>query len=252
MKPLICIPSPRDIPIVKEALDEVPYDKLWFKYNFDELQVYQVFREYFLEHKEYTHFVILPDDLYVDPEAVELLITDLKKRDYPVLAGVCNFNCEAWETYDIDLCIDYTNTAGRDYILANGIPKFEYYAPQGKFKGIRKVAFQGFSLCFIRRDVIEKVPFGSTGQGIDSYLAVQLLMNKIDQYVDFDARNIHLKGIENCIDIATLLGFQFEDNINTEVNYRKRNVKPTMYLESEGKKTEIDISKYLNNITVNE
>lgn len=252
INPLICIPSPRNIQLVKDALDEVKYDKLWFKDNFDELQVYQVFREYFLEHKEYTHFVILPDDLFIDPESIEILINDIKKKDYAVISGICNFNCDAWETYDIDLCIDWANTAGKDYLLANEVPKFQYYSPQGKLKGIKKVAFAGFPVMFIRRDVIEKIPFGSVGKGIDSFFAVELMKNRIDQYVDFDARNIHLKGIENCTDIATMLGFQFEDRISTVVNIKRR-VKPKLLLEkATGEQIEIDISKYNNNITLNE
>jgi hypothetical protein len=252
MKPLFCIPSPRHIPVVKAAFDLIPYDKLYFKDNFDELQVYQVFREYFLENKDYTHFVILPDDLLVDPETIEKLMKDLEKRDYPVLSGVCNFNCDAWETFDIDLAIDYHKTAAREYLLANEIPNFEYYCKINSLSGIKKVAFAGFPITFIKREVIEKVPFGSTGRGIDSFFSVELLKKRIDQYVDFDARSIHLKGIENCIDIATLLGFQFEDNISTIVNFKRR-VTPKLYLETaDGTKTEIDISKYINNITLNE
>lgn len=252
INPLICIPSPRNIPLVKEALDEIKYDKLWFKDNFDELQVYQVMREYFLEHKGYTHFVIVPDDLYIDPDSIDILINDIKKRDFAVLSGICNFNCDAWETYDIDLCIDWANAAGREYMLANEIPKFDYYSPQGKLKGIKKVAFAGFPITFIRRDIVAKIPFGSTGKGIDSFFSVELMKRKIDQYVDFDARNIHLKGIENCIDIAKLLEFQFEDNISTIVNMKRR-VKPRLLLEKGiGDITEIDISKYNTHISINE
>ena len=227
IKPLICIPSPRSIPIVLEALNEVKQDKLWIKDNFDELQVYALMRNYFLQNKEYTHLVILPDDLFVDAETFDILMNDLQKKDYPVLSGICNFNCDKWETYNIDLAIDYNHNLGKSYLLANEIPHYDYYIRTGKVKGIKKVAFSGFPMTFVRRDVVEKIPFGSAGKGIDSHFSVELLKAKIDQYVDFDARNLHLKGIENCEDIGFLMGFQFENNISTQVN-RKRKVTPKM------------------------
>ena len=252
VNPLIGIPSPRHIPIVVEALNKVKQDKLWLKDNFDELQVYELMRNYFLKNTKYTHLVILPDDLLVDIEAFEKLITDLKKKDYPVLSGICNFNCDKWETYNIDLAIDYNHQTGKAYLLANEIPHFDYYVPTGKLKGIKRVAFSGFPITFIRRDVVEKIPFGSTGKGIDSQFSVDLLKKKIDQYVDFDARSLHLKGIENCEDIGFLMTFQFDNNISTQVNF-KRKVTPKMILEpKEGNKTELDLSNYLNIVTTNE
>lgn len=246
VNPLICIPSPRNIGVVKEAFDEIKgYDKLWFKENYNELQVYEVMRNYFLEHKEYTHFVIMPDDLLVDVETIDRLISDLKKRDYPVLSGVCNFNCDKFETYDIDVIIDWNHQSGREYLMMNEIPNREYYGKSGQHKGIKRVAFSGFPLTFIRRDVLEKVPFASVGKGIDSEFSVALLRAKIEQYVDFDARNLHLKGIENCEDIGSLMKYGFDNNISTIVNFRKK-VTPRLYLErSDGTIEDLDYTNWV-------
>ena len=244
INPLICLPSPRDIPVVKEALDEIKdYDKLWMKYFYDELKAYELMRNYFLEHKEYTHLAIMPDDLFLDPESFYKLIEDLKKRDYPVLSGIANFNCDKFETYDIDLAIDYNHSNGREHLMANEIPNREYYAKAGTNKGIKKVAFAGFPLTFIRRDVVEKIPFRSLGRGIDTSFCVDCLRNRVDQYVDFDARSLHLKGIENCEDIGVLLGFQFEGNISTIVNPKKKVIPKILLQKGIEQPVEIDIQK---------
>lgn len=188
----------------------------------------------------------MPDDLYVDYETVDKLVEDLQKKDYPVLSGICNFNCESWTMYDVDLAIDYNNSVGREYLLANGVPKFEYYVKSGKLSGIKRVAFAGFPLTFIRRNVVEQIPFESTGQGLDSYFSLQCLIKRIDQYVDFDARNIHLKGIENSENISTLMGFEFSERINTKVNFKRKDTPKLILDKVDGTKEEIlDYAKYI-------
>lgn len=247
INPLICIPSPRNIQVVKEALDEIKdYDKLWMKENFNELEAYQVLRNYFLENKEYTHLVIMPDDLFLNLDAFYKLIHDLQKRDYPVLSGICNLTCEKFNSYNTDIVVDYNHQAGREWLMMNEIPNVEHYPQTDKHKGIKKVAFAGFPLTFIRRDIVEKIPFNSRGLGIDSHFSVDCLREKVDQYVDFDARSIHLKDIENCEDIGELMGFQFAESITTNVNTKKK-VTPRLIFEGkDNTRKEIDISNYLN------
>lgn len=247
INPLICIPSPRNIKVVADCHDNLEnYDRLWMKENFDELQAYQILRNYFLEHKEYTHFVITPDDLLIPIKTFEKLVDDLKRKDYPVLSGVCNFNCERFKTYELDLVVDANHKNGVDYLLQNEVPHFKHYAKTGQIKGIRKVAFAGFSLTFIRRDIVEKIPFGTKGKGLDSDYSYKLLLEKIDQYVDFDARSLHIKGIENCEDIGPLMLFQFDNNVSTAVN-RKKEVTPRLLLQRafSKEKEEIDYQKYI-------
>jgi hypothetical protein len=247
INPLIAIPSPRNIKVINDCHDNLSdYDKLWMKDNFDELQAYQVLRNYFLENPEYTHLVIAPDDLLIPVSTFEKLIADLNKKDYPVLSGVCNFNCERFSTYDMDLAVDYNHKNGMEHLLQNEVPHYRHYLKSGQLKGIKRVAFAGFSLAFIRRDVVERIPFGTKARGIDSDYSYKLLMEKIDQYVDFDARSLHLKGIENCENIAPLMIFQFDNSVNTAVNF-KRQVTPRLVFQKAGspEKQELDYQKYI-------
>lgn len=244
VKPLICIPSPRNIKVVKDNIDDLKeYDKLWMKFHFKEGETYRILRNYFLEHKEYTHLVILPDDLLVPKATFEKLVSDLQKKDYPVLSGICNHNCTKFANYIIDVAIDYNHKSGVEYLLQNEIPNANHYLKAGEMKGIRKVAFAGFPLTFIRRDIVEKIPFVAERRGVDCDFSVKLLIEKVDQYVDFDARSLHLKGIEDCEDISTLMEFQFEHSINAKVNFKKQ-VESKLIFESEGNSTEIDYTKY--------
>ena len=85
VKPLIFIPSVRDLPEVKEAVDKLPYDKLWVKYM-KQGQAYVTGRNFFLSHPEYTHLVINPDDLIVTEEQIEQLLSDTQIF---VISGWC-------------------------------------------------------------------------------------------------------------------------------------------------------------------
>ncbi|MDR4491376.1 MAG: hypothetical protein R2685_10825 [Candidatus Nitrosocosmicus sp.] len=247
INPLLCIPSPRNIKVVKECIDSLPYDKLWMKENFDEVQAYTILRNYFLEHKEYTHFVILPDDLLVPLSTLEKLIDDLKKKDYPVLSGICNFNSEKFKSYEVDTAVDANHKNGMDYLLQNEAPHRDHFVKSGQLKGIKKVLFSGFPITFIKREILEKIDFSnSKGRGLDAAFAVSLLNERIDQYVDFDARSLHLKGIENCEDISVLIQYQFDEDISTKVNTKKQ-VTPRLYLVKAGNKIEeLDYAKYIS------
>lgn len=250
INPLIVVPSPRNIGVVKECLDLLPYDKLWMKENFDEVEAYTILRNYFLEHKEYTHFVIIPDDLMVPVSAFNKLLADVKKKDYAVISGICNFNCETLGTtdkpgsYDRMLAVDANHQNGTKYLLEHEIPHPNHYVKSGQLSGIKRVSFSGFAVAFIRRDVIEKISFDTKGRGLDSAFSHKLLLNKIDQYIDFDAESLHLKGIENCENIGALIQFQFDNNITSKVNTKKRVIPRLLFQPVNGETQELDYTKY--------
>lgn len=57
MKPLIFMPSPRNLPKFNECMAKVKkYDKLWVKY-WEQTQAYMIARNWFL-NEDYTHLVI--------------------------------------------------------------------------------------------------------------------------------------------------------------------------------------------------
>ena len=78
------MPSPRDIPKVKQAWSKLPYDKFIVKYK-NQKEAYAEGREFFLSHEEYTHIVICADDLVIKPEDLETLLKHVEIQ----LDGLC-------------------------------------------------------------------------------------------------------------------------------------------------------------------
>jgi hypothetical protein len=93
LNPLIKIPSPRDLPTIKEALDKITeYDKLWVKYSPEHI-TYPIIRNEFLKHpNNYTHLVICPDDLLIDdPKKLYMLLEDSQELgNQTIVSGYCN------------------------------------------------------------------------------------------------------------------------------------------------------------------
>jgi len=153
INPLIGCPSPRNIPAVNEARDTIPDDKFIVKYVHAP-QAYTLIREFFLKHEDYTHLVICPDDLVVNGLHIEKLCYDLELYNYPVLSGICPItrDSDLWNAC-IDLLPDPVRTKR----------KWEFMTDQMRMirTGVIQVKWMGMSAAFMRRDVVEKIPFQS-------------------------------------------------------------------------------------------
>lgn len=207
---LFFIPSPRDIPEVRKPIEDVlygKYDVIWFKY-FREIAAYEKAREYFLAHEnKYEYFVIIPDDMIINQQGFDELMSELRNPSppdidrYPVLAGTCNHGM---------LNEDEKNTlAASDWVISDHVRKTEYQYWKGflKFDDLAKVpnkifqcSYIGFSFMFIHRSVIEKIPFRvddplKQTAGVDNFFSDDLLDAKIPQYIDKNARFLHLRGL---------------------------------------------------------
>jgi hypothetical protein len=153
INPLLFSPSPRDIPAVLELWETLQYDHLVEKYM-RPLAAYQAGRQYFLEHKEYTHLVVCPDDLEVTETVLNMLVSDIMVHNYPVIAGMCNMDEGQPELYNIQ-------AKGISY-KDNKPPAFkDSWIRRGKLPAepIFEVGFAGFGCEFIERSVMEKVSF---------------------------------------------------------------------------------------------
>ena len=77
IKILMGIPTPRDnVDGVSNNTYGLPIDVLTVKY-FKEYVAYQIIRDYFLAHKEYTHLLIKGDDVIVTKKHYEQLLMDV-------------------------------------------------------------------------------------------------------------------------------------------------------------------------------
>lgn len=212
INPLLCSPSPRDIPEVYQELKQTGYDRLYAKY-YPEKTAYELMRKYFVDHQEYSHLVICPDDLIIKKEHIDRLIEDLQKNDYAILSGVCNVD----------------QGANKDYLnITYNLPHPIRTIPERKQLGwrhyhwvhkdepftvnIQPFLFSGFAAMFFRRDVMERYKFTDdaaqngtpsliTG-AIDVMMANVCAIERIPQMVDTTVRMEHLKGKERFFDIT--------------------------------------------------
>jgi len=208
----MCSPSPRDIRNVYEALKGTGYDRLYAKY-YPERIAYNLMRDYFLDHEEYTHLVICPDDLLIEKEHIDNLIKVLEEYDYPTLSGVCN--------------VDLAGNKDKLNITENlphpqrmvperkqiGWRFYSWYAKNTRFVDpIIRVPFSGFAAMFIRRDVVKRYRFIDDSKfngtpelitgAIDVMFANTCAIENIAQMVDTRVRMKHLKGGERFFDIT--------------------------------------------------
>jgi len=155
VNPLLFMPSPRDIPDVIKWWDKIPYDKIIEKYRMP-LDAYTRAKNFFLENKQYTHFVICPDDLEVTPDAIEQLIDDVEFYNYDVIAGMCNIDEEQPDTYAIqpihsqDFTQDHPNVTFGSWYMKDKKP----ILPD---KDIIEVGFAGFPCEMISRRIMNQV-----------------------------------------------------------------------------------------------
>ncbi len=212
INPLLCAPSPRDIREPYEALKRCPYDRLYAKY-FPEKIAYNLLRDWFLDHEEYTHLVICPDDLIIEPEHLEALIKTLEEKDYPVFSGVCNvdvnYNSHLLNITD-NLPHPQRMVPARKQI---GWRWYSWINKDRKFESpIMRFPFSGFAAMFIRRDVVKRYKFTDdaalngtpdlvTG-AIDVMFANVCAIENIPQMVDTRVRMHHLKNKNFDIEIT--------------------------------------------------
>jgi len=152
------MPSPRDIPQVKKSWVGLPFDKYIVKY-YAEPEAYKIFKEFFLEHKQYSHLAVCPDDLELNKDMVVELWMAINEYDYPVLSGYSNLSETQPNIYCIMNYIADTEAppaSEGSFFERNGLPEGRFF----------KVKHSGFGCQIIRRDVFEKVSWkGSCNEG---------------------------------------------------------------------------------------
>lgn len=226
--PLIGLPSPRDIPEFLEAFAKVKCHKFWAKY-YTEQVAYEHIRDYFLANTEYTHLIILPDDEIITQAHLDKLMSEIEKNDYPILCGVMMVNRES--IFDGQTNISTTTLPpidrGRRIYDLMTLKEWESYPEP---KPVVKIAYQGFPMLVIRRDVVEKIPFrddrshratatvgccvdlmfclDATAAGYEMYADLSVFVTHMGMNYRFDPRFFHV-GVypsEHIVDKSTAFG----------------------------------------------
>lgn len=122
-----------------------------------EIPAYSNARREFLKG-DWNYFVIATDDIIVKPEHIRQLKDDLKD-DYPVLGGMMNVDQHEYlkEDGNLNICHELALKDRKlryyNWIKRKDLPK----------QNIFQVAFNGFALLAIRRDIIEEIEFAGDG-----------------------------------------------------------------------------------------
>jgi len=174
------------IPQFLESVKHLEIDKLWINF-YPQAEAYSLARDEFLKRKEYTHFVMLIDDLLVKQLDIDFLLADNKD----VISGWCNNNTT---THSADSSISFILPPDPP---SSGTYEGYEFVPIKQIEhmtGIMSVKHQATALTILTRKIIEKVPFRhSGGCCIDSCLSIDLDKAGIKQYVDMLVRTQHLK-----------------------------------------------------------
>jgi len=155
VNPLVVYMTVRDIKPAKYWFNQVDFmDKLVIR-GFLHHEAHERAREFFLRHEEYTHILIVTDDVIAPPDYYKLIVKDYLETGYPVISGYSNWDfTHNWlNITKKDLRRTYVAFADQygfikpiDTILAKEYP-------------FMKVFFVGLPFTLIRRDVVEKIPF---------------------------------------------------------------------------------------------
>jgi len=185
VKPLVCIPSPRDIPDFLEAIKKIPADKYWVKY-YPQPEAYDMLRDFFLDHLEYNFMALLPDDLIPTKAAFNILCHDLKWYNLPVLSGICNIDWARQNIYNVRRSF---TTAPEDYFVTDKTLGEIIQRERGPIIPVKST---NFSWYFIRRDVVHQVPFKG---GVDQEFDKDCERLGIPIHCDLSAKMLHRSNV---------------------------------------------------------
>lgn len=231
VRPLICIFSARDVPDFHKAAARIDEDKLWIKY-YKTPDAYPIALEQFLKRPEYTHLVILPDDLIVTQDTINILKDDITKNDeetYPVISGWCNAYITEPRCQDTDFSqslppVPSSEMKYDDYKFVKIAWVEDYLTYNAGRVPIIQVMHQGNALTFLSRKLIvrKQIKLGVVPPPLnccaDSSLSLQLHEKGIKQYVDLRARSLHLK--EN--DSGVIQGHEIQHQFKASAFYLER------------------------------
>ena len=152
-KILLCRGSPRsNIPRVEAQIGNLPCDKLVVRFV-HEFKAYEIMKDEFLRRTDYTHMVLATDDIVVRKEHIEQLIEDIEQYDYPVISGMMNVTHGEEEHVNLTWSMPIKQRQHRQYqwIRRDELPN----------KDIFEVAFSGFPLMAIKRDIVKDYIFAA-------------------------------------------------------------------------------------------
>jgi len=199
---LIGICKGRDIPEFDASVDNTlsKFDKIIYNY-YSSWIVRPMLRDTFLRSPEYSHLAILPDDMLVTPEAIDILLDDLSREDYPVLCGCANIDNSEEGKKTLSVSLNVTSP-----VLQGGTHHYNFIMEDSElFNSPQPIIIKhmGDPLPIIRRDVVARLSFTNNasyngapptvGCCEDVVMSYECDKLGIPMYCDLRARMHHLK-----------------------------------------------------------
>jgi hypothetical protein len=208
INPLLFMPSPRDIPQVKKQWHMLPYDKYIVKYEPQHI-AYAQGKQYFLNHPQYTHFVVCADDLVILMEDMETLLEDAERFD--VIDALCNIDETQPGTYAIQplgckLTGEKPDTSHGAWYMEGGAKPI---LPKGRYL---QVGHSGAACRVIKRETFERLAFTGARQGLgwfDYQMSKELTTLKIPIMVDTVVKLYHMRNAETPVKVKEGSGYSF-------------------------------------------
>lgn len=148
IKPLLTYWHAVDLEEVNQGLKSVPCDQLhisYFKYPYPHI----IAEDFFKAKKEYTHLILIPNDLIFTYSHYVQMLEQISKRDYDVYCGVCNVDTGKYK--------DYWNITSTLPIIGPYRHRRYYWISKNRYPNMTlKVPFAGFPAMWVKRSVLEK------------------------------------------------------------------------------------------------
>ena len=143
-----------DLQQVKDGLNSIPCDKVQVSY-YDYPYPHRLVEKYFREHKEYTHLILVPNDLVYDVTNFEKTKKAILENDYPVLCGLCNVDLKQYKDFwNVVLKLPELSYIERRYRWLAESTRQALLLHGSHFI---LVGFAGFPATCVRRDVFDSV-----------------------------------------------------------------------------------------------
>lgn len=146
--PLLVYWRPKDLPEVLKGLETIPCDKLFINY-FPYPYPQRITNNFFRKHTEYTHLIIIPNDLVCDVSHYNKIKSHIEKNDFEVICGVAPVDTGKRKDY---WCVT-VNLPSLDYDSRR-----YYWLSKNRYPNtLIQVPFAGHPFMTLKRSVLDKI-----------------------------------------------------------------------------------------------
>lgn len=198
IKPLLFYMNTSDYPEILKDLKGIPCDQYHVNYM-PYPHPHNMARDCFLNHDEYTHLIVVPQDLHAKKEHYEKLIKTVQETGYDVVSAVCNVERKGHRNFNKWNICKQIPSLDRNNRYYNWMPACD------EKLGLVQVEFQGLAMACISRAIMQRTTIegeplfkGTVHVGTNQFLAAPDLTFShccknagIPMYADTDIRIEH-------------------------------------------------------------